>query len=143
MAQTVPQTIPEFKFQSLQGTQAFTNANLKSAKYIIFNFYDPGCGHCQKMGAGISKNIDKLNNTQIYFISMNDKEFIDGFINMHTPELKGKANVTFLRDPAVDFIPKFNPSNFPSLYVFDGKTKKLLKHLDGEEDVKKLLAVIK
>ncbi|WP_286857663.1 MULTISPECIES: TlpA family protein disulfide reductase [Sphingobacterium] len=137
-----PKTIPAFTFEEVYQTGKFSSDRLPKTGYIVLDFYDPGCGHCQKMGAGIAQNLQKLKNVSFYFISMNDKVYVDGFINMHAKALKGAANVKFLYDGGTQFIEKFNPSNYPSLYIYDGKTRTLVQHLDGEDDVKKLLKAV-
>jgi len=142
-AQKVPQTIPSFTFYALKSDKIFSNENLPQTGYLIFNLYDPGCGHCQRLGAGIAKNKDKFKQATIYFIAMNDAEFIEDFIEKYTQSLKSNKNFVFLRDKEVDFIPKFHPKQFPAVYVFDAKTKTLIRHFDGQEDVKKILAVLK
>lgn len=142
MAQEAPKILPAFKFQALHTNSAFTNLQIKPAKYIILNFYDPGCGHCQKLAVGMAANMQKFKQAQILFIAMNDAVYIDGFINMHIPSLKSASNITFLRDPEVTFIPLFNPSQYPSMYIYDGTTKKLIKHLDGIDTVDSVLEYI-
>lgn len=137
-----PKTLPAFTFDEVYQAAKFNSDKLPKSGYIVLNFYDPGCGHCQKMGSGISQNLTKLKNVSFYFISMNDEAYVDGFINMHAKGLKNAANVKFLFDAGTQFIEKFKPSNYPSLYIYDAKTKMLVQHLDGEDDVKKLLTAL-
>lgn len=137
-----PKALPAFTFDEVYQASKFNSDKLPKSGYIVLNFYDPGCGHCQKMGAGIAQNLAKLKNVSFYFISMNDKVYVDGFINMHAKALKNAANVKFLFDAGTQFIEKFKPSNYPSLYIYDAKTKMLVQHLDGEDDVKKLLTAL-
>jgi len=83
-----PKTLPAFTFDEVYQAGKFNSDKLPKSGYIVLNFYDPGCGHCQKMGAGIAQNLAKLKNVSFYFISMNDKAYVDGFINMHAKALK-------------------------------------------------------
>jgi len=137
-----PKTLPFFTFDEVYQASKFNSDKLPKSGYIVLNFYDPGCGHCQKMGAGIAQNLAKLKNISFYFISMNDKAYVDGFINMHAKALKNVPNVKFLFDAGTQFIEKFKPGNYPSLYIYDAKTKMLVQHLDGEDDVQKLLKAL-
>lgn len=118
--------------------QSFQKA-LPTSGRAVFIFYDPGCGHCQELGDGLAKNIDKLQHVAFFFISMNDKEYVDAYINMFAKGLKSKKNVSFWKDDGVEFIEKFNPENYPALYIYDVKTKKLVKSFQGESKMSKVM----
>ncbi|UIR54513.1 redoxin domain-containing protein [Sphingobacterium sp. SRCM116780] len=130
--------MPAFSLTEVFTCKRFTQKDLPKDGVIVFNYYDTGCSHCQKMGAGIAQHIDTFKNVKFYFISMNDREYVEGFINMFAKKLKPNNQVTFIHDPDGQFIELFKPTQTPSIYIYDAKTKKLLKHLDGEDDVKKL-----
>ncbi len=106
---------------------------------LMLVFYDPGCGHCQELGASIDKNLKEFSKTPIFFITMYEKGLVNGYINMFAKGLKGKKNVTFWHDPGVEFIEKLNPKNYPATYIFDLESKKLIKDFQGENDAKKIL----
>ncbi|AIM37778.1 TlpA family protein disulfide reductase [Sphingobacterium sp. SG20118] len=133
-----PAQIPAFAMQELFTAKAFGPDNLPKEGFIIFNFYETGCGHCQKMGAGIAQNLDSFKNVKFYFVAMNDLDYVEGFINMFAKKLKSNPKVSFIWDKEGQFITLFKPSQTPSIYIYDAKTKKLLKHLDGVDDVKEL-----
>ncbi|ULT24600.1 thioredoxin family protein [Sphingobacterium sp. E70] len=104
-----PKTIPAFTFDEVYQSGKFHSDKLPKTGYIVLDFYDPGCGHCQKMGAGIAQNLQKLKNVSFYFISMNDKPYVDGFINMHAKALKGAANVKFCSTPVHSLLKNLAP----------------------------------
>ncbi|SMG45075.1 TlpA family protein disulfide reductase [Sphingobacterium psychroaquaticum] len=106
---------------------------------VMLIFYDPGCGHCQKLGASLSKAYATLPPVQIYFVTMNDKEYVDSYLNMYAPALKGKKNVSFWKDPGVEFIERFMPKEYPATYIFDAGSKTLIKDFQGESDVQKIV----
>lgn len=142
-AQQAPATMPSFSsIRNVYDSNLMLQNTLPSSGKIVFIFYDPGCGHCQELGAGISKNIDKLKEVSFFFISMNDKEYVDGYINMFAKGLKGKKNVSFWKDHGVEFIEKMMPENYPASYIYDARTKKIIKSFQGESDVTKILASI-
>lgn len=137
---SIPENIPEFgKFYSYFGDSLLTNDSLPNKGKIIFVFYDPECGHCQELGFEVNKKIHSLIETQIYFISMQDKDAIIKYQEKYTPKLKNHKNVAFYQDTDYNFILQFNPKNFPSLYLYDAQTSKLLKYLDGENKIDKIL----
>lgn len=139
-AQQAPANMPTFSSLTnvYEANRSWSEA-LPTRGKIAFIFYDPGCGHCQELGAGISKNIDKVKDVSLLFISMNDKEYVDGYINMFAKGLKGKKNVSFWKENGVEFIEKMMPENYPAMYIYDARTKKLLKSFQGEGNLSKIL----
>lgn len=115
-----------------------SNAMPSKGKIMII-FYDPGCGSCQQLGSDVNKNIASLKNTSVFFISMHDADLVDGYINMYAKELKNQKNVSFWKDPGVEFIEKFAPTNYPATYIYEASTKKLLKSFQGEGRIKDML----
>lgn len=133
-----PTEIPYFSLQEVFTGKSFKTSDLPKEGLIIFNYYDTGCSHCQKMGAGIAEQLQAFKNIKFYFVAMNDVEYVEGFINMFAKKLRPHPNVSFILDKNGQFISLFKPTQTPSLYIYDAKTHKLLKHLDGVDDVKVL-----
>jgi len=140
----VPERIPDFSnFINLEDERAFTADSLRAANMQMFILYDPGCGHCQELAAGIADSLHRLpTDLDLYFISLQKKESVDGFVNMFAKALKNHPQVTFLYDPQGEFILKFDPKNFPSTYIYAARSFKLIKYFDGERKVAKLLPFI-
>ncbi|KGE15723.1 peroxiredoxin family protein [Sphingobacterium deserti] len=133
VAQKQPAQLPSLtKLRNLYNPDATFQKMLPSKGKIVLVFYDPGCGHCQELGENISKNIAKFQQSSIFFITMNDKEYVDGYINMFAKGLKTRKNVSFWKEESVEFIEKFNPVNYPATYIYDAATKKLVKSFQGE-----------
>ncbi len=142
-AQQAPATMPSFSsIRNVYDDKLTLKEELPNSGKIVLIFYDPGCGHCQELGAGISKNIDQLRDVSFFFISMNDKEYVDGYINMFAKRLKGRKNVSFWKDHGVEFIEKMMPENYPASYIYDARTKKLIKSFQGESDVAKITPLL-
>ncbi len=144
MAQKEYQQLPK-----ISGIYNIDNANSLLAKAlpttgkIVFVFYDPGCGHCQQLGSAFSNKIKEMSGLSLFFISMNDKEYVDGFINMFAKNLKGRTNVSFWKDPGVEFIEKFKPTNYPATYIYDAAKRTLIASFQGENDLFKMLPFLK
>lgn len=140
----VPERIPAFSnFINLQDESVFTVDSLRSTNMQMFILYDPGCGHCQELAAGIVDSLHRLpTDLDLYFISLQKKESVDGFVNMFAKALKNHPQVTFLYDPQGEFILKFDPKNFPSTYIYAAGNFKLIKYFDGERKVAKILPFI-
>ncbi|GHE48727.1 redoxin [Sphingobacterium griseoflavum] len=142
-AQQMPSSLPSFSsIYPVYDDKLILQEQLPSKGKIVLIFYDPGCGHCQQLGAGVSKYVDKLKDASFFFISMHDKEYVDGFINMFAKGLKGKKNVSFWKDHGVEFIEKMVPENYPASYIYDGRTKKMIKSFQGESDITKIMPFI-
>jgi hypothetical protein len=63
-----------------------------------------------------------------------DWEKITGFINKYIPNLTGKKNVTLLQDTKNEFIDKFKPRRYPSMFLYSAE-KKLIGYEDNEESM--------
>ena len=75
----VPEKMPAFsKFSDMNTGAKFTSDSLNSKHTQVFILFDPGCGHCQELGQGISKSLDKIRqDVDFYFISMQEKPLVD------------------------------------------------------------------
>lgn len=109
---------------------------------IILILYDPGCSHCQTLGEGIAKQWEKLKESSVFFISMQEKAYVEGFVNMFAKGLREKKNISFWRDPGVEFFDKVKPTDYPATYIYDATTRMLLYSFQGESDIDKLLDYI-
>ncbi|MFZ4262301.1 redoxin [Sphingobacterium sp. HJSM2_6] len=140
-----PKQLPAFQqFINYTNQAPFTIDSLDKKHKQVFILYDPGCGHCQELGNGMGKMIHQLDTAiDYYLISMVEKEQVDGFINMFAKPLKNHPQVTFLYDPVGEFITLFHPKNFPSTYIYDKGSLKLIKHFDGENKFEKLFPILK
>ena len=137
-----PSEIPAFTFFKLEDNAPFTQQELPASGRVVLVFFDPGCGHCQEEAEAIGNNLDKFKDASFYFITMQDKPLIQEFVDKYGKKLTGKGNVTFLHDSNYEFIGKFNPTEFPSLYVYSATNKRLVKYLHGPKKINTILAVV-
>ena len=128
---------------NLDNSKVLLQQALPTKGKIVFVFYDPGCGHCQELGVSITKEYAAFGAAQVYFITMNEKSLVTTYINKYTSGLKDKKNVSFWKDPGVEFIEKFMPRSYPSTYVFDAASKNLIKDFQGENDAKKIIPFLR
>lgn len=113
--------IPDFGFYILKSGMSFGKGDLLAGDRQVFILFDPSCSFCQHEAAYIDKNFDKFQNTNFYFISMNDPGLMSTFFDRFASGLNNKPNVFMLYDRNVDFVNKFHvPSQFPATYVYDG-----------------------
>ncbi len=127
------QVIPEFKFFRLNN-MPFTNQDLPGAKLIFFMFVDPDCDHCQHAIEAIGEHYTPFQKTAFYIVSLFDQNKINHFMDTYGSKLKGKKNITVLQDKLQQFILKFNPRKYPSMFLFSSK-RKLIDYEDTPESV--------
>lgn len=129
--------IPPFsKLISMDRDTNFSRDSLNMNKRQVFILFDPGCGHCQELGQGLANTLDKIGQAvDIYFVSLQPKELVDGYISMFAPGLGEDPRVHFLFDPEGEFILNFKPQNFPSTYIYAEESGELIGHFDGDGEV--------
>lgn len=139
---TPPTEIPPFTFFTLEDNSPFTADELVKSGRVVLVFFDPGCGHCQQEAEAIGDHLDQFKNASFYFIAMQDKPLINAFVDKYGKKLKDRSNVTFLHDGNYEFISKFNPAEYPSLYVYSATNKRLVKYLHGPTKINTILATV-
>jgi len=140
-AQNQAQTIPEFKFFKLDKT-AFTNKNLDVNKLLFFVFFDITCDHCRHAIEKINQHISEFNKTSIYLVTLDNQDGIKNFMSHYGQNLPGKKNVTILQDLQNEFINKFRPVKYPSMFLYS-KSNKLIRYDDNPDNMDKFLKEIK
>jgi peroxiredoxin len=139
-SQPPAQAIPEFQFVQFNNSP-FTNQNLPKGKVIFFMFFDPDCDHCHQAIKSIGENLQSFKKIAIFLISVDDERKINQFMDTYGSQLKGLKNVTILQDKLQQFIVKFNPVRYPSMFLYSPE-KKLLDYEDNPESLFRLVNVI-
>jgi|ERR1022692_3968004 peroxiredoxin len=140
-AQIPAQTLPDFKFSRLD-TRPFVNKDLARGKMLVFVFFDSDCEHCQRAVKNIDKQYTSFQKTAVYFISVDDHDKINRFVDTYAPHLEGQKNVVLLRDNLNQFIAKFKPYRYPAMFLYS-IDKKLIDYEDNEGSVFRLVNAIK
>jgi peroxiredoxin len=124
------QMVPAFTFYK-QDQTAFTNKNLVQDKPLFFFFFDTDCDHCQVAMTNLNQHYQEYKNAAIYLISLDDWGKINAFMDKYAANLKGKANVTVLQDTKNEFLDKFKPVKYPSMFLYSPENK-LIDYEDNE-----------
>lgn len=140
--QQAPQTtqgaatfIPTFKFYKVKSGMGFTNEDIAKNRNTAFILFDPNCSHCRDEAAHLAKHYDRLQDVNLYFVSMNDPALMATFLETFAKELAGKPNVEVLYDRNQEFIQRFHlPKQFPANYVY-GPDGKLKSNWEGDKDI--------
>jgi peroxiredoxin len=132
-AQPPAQAIPEFKFFRFNDA-SFTDKDLPPGKMIFFLFFDSDCDHCQNAVKNIGNDYQSFKKIPIFLISIDDQNKINHFMETYGVKLKGQKNVTILQDKLQQFISKFHPRRYPSMFLYSSE-KKLIDYEDNPESV--------
>lgn len=133
------QTIPHFQF--FRFNKPFTDQDLPKGKTMFIMFFDSDCDHCQHAIKSIGDNFQSFKKTSIFLISIDDQIKINHFMKTYGSKLKGQKNVTILQDKLQEFITKFNPVRYPSMFIYSPE-RKLLDYEDNPESVFRLVNTI-
>lgn len=141
-AQTPAQTIPDFTFFKMGTNFPFTQNDLPKGKLIFFVFFDPDCVHCQKAIQQISQQYQFFKKTAVYLVSMEDHNKIVKFMDTFGKDLKKQPNLLVLEDKNVQFLARFKPVRYPSMFLYSPK-KKLVDYEDNPESIFRFTTAIK
>lgn len=140
-AQIPSPAIPDFTFFKMD-EKPFTDKDLPKQKKVFFIFFDADCDHCQRAIKTIGEQYKYFKNVPLYLISIDSKDKINNFMNSYGHAVKGQKNMLLLQDKLNQFITKFKPKKYPSMFLY-GADKKLIKYEDEPTAIltfKKLLA---
>lgn len=140
-AQKPAATLPDFTFYKLDKT-AFTNKNIRPGKLSLLIFFDASCDHCQQAMQIYNQHYSQLNKVAVYLITLDNQETIKRFMTTYAGNLYGSKNVTILQDLRNEFITKFGPRKYPSMFLYSPQ-KKLLIYDDEPKNVGIFLQKIK
>ncbi|MEO7768957.1 MAG: redoxin domain-containing protein, partial [Ferruginibacter sp.] len=141
VAQVPAATVPDFKFSKPDQT-VFTAKDLAKGKLLFFVFFDTECEHCQHAISYLNQHFRDFKNAAIYLINLEGQGKTDLFIAKYGGNLRRQKNILFLRDFQNDFILKFKPRKYPSLFLYSS-TKKLLLYDDEEKNMVNFLNKVK
>jgi len=136
-AQNPASTVPDFTFFKLDGS-SFSTRQMPRGKASLFSFFDVTCTHCQTTMQTLSKHHTQLKHLSVYLVSLDRKDAILNFLKKYGPQFLNKSNVTVLQDLNYEFIPKFQPIKYPSVFLYN-KNRRLEAY---EKDEKKMLKLI-
>ena len=139
-AQVPAKIVPSFTFKRLDKS-TFSNHNLESGKFLFFVFFDIECDHCHRSITYINQHYKEFKKTAIYLITLDSAEKIKPFMNKYGIGLKDKKNVVVLQDTKNEFIQKFGPRKYPSLFLYSEK-KELMLYEDNEQNLFKFIREI-
>ena len=137
-AQIPSLVVPDFTFFKLDDTP-FSYKHMLPHRPSLFSFFDVTCSHCQSAMKMLSSNYQQLKESGVYLVTMDRKDAVLKFLKVYGPNFLNKQNVFILQDLRQEFIPKFQPVKYPSVFLYD-EHRKLVVY---ENDDKKMLMLLK
>jgi peroxiredoxin len=130
--------IPDFAILRTDSTW-FTNKQLPQNKPFVLIYFAPDCGHCQLTAQEFVKDMDKLKNIELVWVSSRTPEQIKEFAEAY--KLNQFSNVVMGRDPNYKLVPFYKIEFTPFMAVYDKRGKFLNSYPQGTnpETITKLI----
>ncbi|MFZ9660518.1 MAG: TlpA family protein disulfide reductase [Chitinophagaceae bacterium] len=133
--------IPDFRFARMDNGKDFVKKDIPAGKKTLFVFFDITCPHCKMALTQYNEKSKYLNDINIILITKDDKTEVQQFLNKVAGNLIIKKNLTILSDTYNQFVWKFKPSKYPSMFLYTSK-QTLIKYSDEESDVSEFVKLI-
>jgi hypothetical protein len=134
-------SIPDFTFSRMDNGADFKPANLVAGQKSLIVFFDTECSHCMEAVTEYNNKEKILNNLNILLVTRDAKAQVDPFMKKYGPKISVRKNTTILSDKYNQFIAKFLPRKYPSMFLFDA-AKRLMIYSDEEKDIPIILQMI-
>lgn len=134
-------TIPDFTLFRADKTP-FTNKDLNTQKLLFFLFFDVSCIHCQHAIQTINSRYAEMKNTDIHLVTLDRPEDVSVFLNKYGKNLLNKNNVQLFFDLQNEFIIRFKPRKYPSIFLYT-PDQRLVLYDDNPENLPKFFEQIR
>lgn len=131
--QVPAETIPEFTFLKSDQT-VFSTKNLTPGKKFFFIFFDTECDHCRHAISYLNEHLAAFKTASIYLITLSGRDKANLFMAAYGNKLISDKKITILQDFKNEFITKFKPRKYPSIYLYSTQ-KKLILYDDNEQNM--------
>lgn len=133
--------IPEFRFAKMDNGKDFLKKDIPAGKRTLIVFFDVTCPHCRMALTQYNEKSNLLNDINIILVTRDEKTEAQNFLKTVASKLIARNNLTVLSDAYSQFVWKFKPNKYPSMFLYSAK-QTLLKYSDEEEDVPEFIKLI-
>lgn len=133
--------IPDFRFARMDNGKDFLRKDIAPGKKTLFVFFDVTCPHCRMALTQYNQNSNSLNDINVILVTRDEKEEALKFLNMVAGKLVVKKNLAILSDQYNQFVWKFKPEKYPSMFLYSAK-QTLIKYSDEESEVPEFITLI-
>jgi hypothetical protein len=141
IAQNGAPSIPDFTLFR-QDKSSFTQKDLAKDKLLFFLFFDVTCIHCQQAVLAINKKYSQMVNTNIHLVTLDPPAEVNAFLKKYGNNLIDKKNVMLFFDLRSEFITRFKPRKYPSIFLYSSN-RNLIIYDDNPENLPKFFKEIK
>ena len=130
--------LPSFNILLLDSATILNTSQIPEGKAFVIVYFSPDCDHCQRETKDLIRNMDKISDTQFYFITANHFNELKGFNNEY--KLSSYKNIIMGRDYQLFMMRNFKATP-PYLAIYDeNKIKRAV--FEGENKVEKIIEVL-
>ncbi len=133
----VTQHLPSIQFRKIDGSIFNSDSVKANEQFLVFNYFNPGCEHCQNMVKEMHAEKNLLDTVSWIMITAAPKSATKAFYD--SMRLNELPNVTVVLDTAYNFIQTFGSGGVPSFYVY--RDRKLVRKHSGECSIHYLLGL--
>jgi thiol-disulfide isomerase/thioredoxin len=134
--------MPDFRFVRMSDGRPFTRNELNPGKKTLFVFFDTECPHCMQAVSAWNDNHTSLNGINTVLLTMDPPIAAIPFLKNFADKLIPNKNLVTAIDPNRQFIARFLPKKYPSMFLFSEKGD-LLQYTDEEKDIPSLIRNIR
>jgi len=134
--------MPDFRFIHLSGAGTFSPKDLKPGKKTLFLFFDTECPHCMQALSAWNENHAAMDGINTVLLTMDPPSAAIPFLRNFADRIIAKKHVVTAIDTDRQFIARFLPRKYPSMFLFSEKGD-LLQYTDEEKDIPSIIRSIR
>lgn len=134
--------MPDFRFKKMADGSPMTRNDLKTGKKTLFLFFDTECPHCMQALSAWNASHASLDSINTVLLTMDPPMAAIPFLNHFADKLLYKKHLLTGIDTDRQFIARFLPKKYPSMFLFSEKGD-LLLYSDEEKDIPSLIRLIR
>lgn len=131
--------MPNFKLTMIDTTKKLETSAIPKGEPVVLFYFGTDCPHCQELTEQLTKRMDELKDSRIYFISGGTMPDIQDFTKRN--HLSSFSNIVVARDVENYFLTNYKAPGYPYLVVYD-KTKHWKETILGAVSVDSIKTVI-
>lgn len=134
--------MPDFQFKRISDGAQLTRKALQPTLKTLFVFFDTECPHCMQALSAWNASHASVDSINTVLLTMDPPMAAIPFLNRFANKLLYKKHLLTGIDTDRQFIARFLPKKYPSMFLFSEKGD-LLLYSDEEKDIPSLIRLIR